>query len=222
MPGQERAVDRGARSARADLARVGTEIRVARLGAGLALSVVADAVGMSAAQISRIERGRVPTANVWQLGRIGAIVGLDIRVRSFPGPDPLRDAGQIRLLERLRSRLHPSLTLRLEVPLPIAGDARAWDGWIAGFVAAAERNGMPVEAETRIVDMQAQVRRITLKMRDASVDHVLVVVAETPANRRAIAAAAPILAGTFPVPARQSLAALGVGRHPGGSALLFV
>ena len=220
MPVQERAADRGARLARTDLARVGDELRVARVSAGIALDVVSRAVGISASQISRIERGQVPTASISQLARIGAVVGLDVRVRSYAGPDPLRDAGQNRLLERLRPRLHPSLALRLEVPLPVAGDQRAWDAWIGGLVSVS--TDMPVEAETRFADGQAQLRRIVLKLRDAGLDHVLLVVADTPANRAAVDATSGLLAGTFPIPARTALRALAEGRHPGGSALVFL
>ncbi len=77
---------------------------------------------------------------------------------------------------------------------------------------------MPAEVETRIHDAQAQVRRITLKMRDSGTDAVIVVVADTPLNRRAVAAAAPMLSGTFPVTARKALAALAEGRYPGARA----
>jgi transcriptional regulator with XRE-family HTH domain len=198
-------------------------LRLARASAGLSLARVSEAVGISASQIARIERGLVQTANIWQLARIGAIVGLDIRVKTFLGSDPLRDAGQVRLLGRLRSSLHPSLSMRLEVPLPWAGDQRAWDAWIAGFIEASTRSqGLPVEGESRIVDAQAQIRRITLKMRDAGVDHVLVDVADTPANRQAVAAAEAITADSFPVSSRKAMAALAAGREPGGSALVFI
>jgi hypothetical protein len=76
--------------------------------------------------------------------------------------------------------------------------------------------------ETRIHDAQGQFRRVALKLRDAELDSVLIVVADTPANRRAIAASERALAGMFPVSARMAFAALADGRHPGGSALIFV
>ena len=223
MPVRERSVDRGVRRAVTDLTRVGSELRVARTAAGIPMSAVSGATGISSSQISRIERGHVPTASVSQLARIGAVVGLDVRVRTYPGPDPLRDAGQVRLIGRLRTHLHPSLVVRLEVPLPIAGDPRAWDAWVGGFVdERPDHRGMPVEAEARFSDAQAQIRQIMLKMRDADVNSVLLVLSETPANRAAVAAASPILTGSFPVSARRALAALGAGRHPGGSALVFI
>ena len=221
MPTRERPVDRGARQARADLLRVGSELRLGRVIAGLSLSAVSGSVGISASQIARIERGLVPTASVTQLARIGAVVGFDVRLRAYPGSDPLRDAGQTRVLERLRSRLHSSLSLRLEVPLPIAGDLRAWDAWIDGFVEAGSR-GLPVEAETRLIDAQAQIRRITLKMRDADVESLLLVISDTPSNRTAVASARVLLNAMFPISSRRAFAALAAGRHPGGSALLLI
>ena len=171
----------------------------------------------------RIERGLVPGASVRELVRLGAVVGLDVRVRAYPGPDPIRDVAQTRLLGRLTARLHPSLTIRHEVPVPIAGDLRAWDAWIAGFVdVSPEKRGLAVDAETRLHDVQALLRRLSLKARDAGVDDVLLVVADTRSNRAAVAASADILGPMFPVLARRALAALAAGRHPGGSALVFL
>jgi transcriptional regulator with XRE-family HTH domain len=214
-------VDRARRVVDRDLIRLGEEFRSARIGAGLSLRFVGERVGRSASQVMRVERGLVPEASVRQLARIGAVVGLDVRIRAYPGPDPIRDASQARLLGRLALRLHPRLVLRHEVPLPIPGDLRAWDGWISGF-AEPDTFGLPVDAETTLHDVQALLRRLSLKARDSGVDHFLLVVADTRSNRRAIAAAADLLGPTFPVSARRALAALTSGRHPGGSALVLV
>jgi hypothetical protein len=160
------------------------------------------------------------SATVFQLARIGAVVGLDVRVRTFPGPTPLRDAGQIALLDRLRRRLGSRLTMRTEVPLPIQGDLRAWDAVIAGF--RPEADPLHTEAETRLYDAQGQFRRIALKARDAGVEVLLLVVGDTPRNRTAVRAAGPMVEEVFPVSPRAALRALAAGRHPGGSALIFV
>jgi len=158
-----------------------------------------------------------------QLAKIGAVVGLDIRIHAYPGPDAIRDAAQTDLLSRFRERLHPDLTFRTEVPLPIGNDLRAWDGVVDGLRSGDELPRIiPTEAETRIHDVQAQFRRIERKARDAEVEHVIVVILETPSNRAAIRAAAAILADRFPISARQALAALARGEHPGGSALIFL
>ncbi len=221
MSSKERAVDRGLRTARHDLLVVGTDIRTARVSAGLSLRAVGRAVGMSYTQVGRIERAVHENVSAMQIARIGAVVGLDVRLRAFPGPAALRDAGQLALLDRLRARLHPDLTLQTEVPLPIERDQRAWDGMIRGFIAPATST-LPAEVETRIHDFQAQTRRIMLKCRDAGIEHVLLVVAGTRTNRRAIRAAQSAVDELFPVPERVALAALGAGAHPGGSALVFL
>jgi hypothetical protein len=170
--------------------------------------------------VGRIERADLPTVNLDQLARLGAAVGLDVRVRAYPGPDLLLDAGQVALLGRLRLRLHPDLTFRTEVPLPIAGDQRAWDGMIGGLSGLAKR--MPVEAETRWLDAQGQMRRLTLKLRDSGLDDVLLLLADTRRNREALAVAASIVLSAFPISPRRALAALALGQHPGGSACLIL
>lgn len=220
MTTRERAADRGSRLARTDMRAIGLDLRTARLMAGLTLRTVGRAVGMSYSQVGRVERGVLPSASVGQLARIGAVVGLDVRLRAYPGPAPLRDAGQLALIDRLRDRLHAGLRLRTEVPVAAAGDQRAWDGVLSGFI----DGGAPlrVEAETRIHDAQAQLRRIALKLRDDSAEDVLLVVSDTPRNRAAVRIMGAVVAESFPVPARQALAALGEGRHPGGSALVFL
>lgn len=154
---------------------------------------------------------------------IGAVVGLDVRVRTYPGGDALRDAGQARLMNRFGAILPPIVWLSSERPLAIVGDQRAWDGSIGGLDGMGRYpSHLRVEAETRIHDFQAQARRIALKARDAGEEHVLVIVADTRLNRDAIRAAGSALLADFPIPPRVALAALRAGRHPGGSAIVFV
>jgi transcriptional regulator with XRE-family HTH domain len=217
---RERPIDRGRRLASADRVRIGKELRVARRVAGKSLDEVGRTSGLSPSQVGRIERGVLATVSVEQLARVGAAVGLDVRVRTYPGPDPLLDAAQVALLGRLRRRMHPELSFRTEVVLPIVGDQRAWDAVIGGLRGA---NGqLPLDADTRLVDGQAQLRRIKLKLRDSGFDSVLWVLAETHANRAALVAAASTIRADFPIPPRRALAALAVGEHPGGSALVLI
>lgn len=224
MPARERPADRGFRLAQGDLRRIGEEARSARLRLGLSLDIVGRAAGVSASQVSRAERGLLATATVSQLARIGAAVGLDVRVRTYPGAVPVRDAAHIALLGRLRARLAPTVRFRIEVPLGAPGDQRAWDAWLDRLVDAHDDqpSGMPVEAETRLTDVQAQVRRMTLKARDDGVRHLLLIVADTDRNRSAVRSASSVIEDSFPVSARAALAALGAGHHPGGSALVFL
>lgn len=217
MGTKERPVDRGTRLGRRIITVSGTDLRIARVGLGLSLAEVGRAVGMSHSQVGRIERARHPSVSVMQLSRICSVVGLDLSVRTYPNGSPLRDRAHLALLERFRERVAAELSVRSEVPLPIPGDLRAWDLLIQG---AGDPIG--VEAETRLVDIQALQRRIELKARDGEVSRVLLVVAASRGNRRAIRDAAPSLEGSFPVPGRVALAALGDGRDPGGSALILI
>ena len=146
---------------------------------------------------------------------MGAVVGLDVRLQVYPAGDPIRDAGQQRLLERLRERLGPSLGWRTEVPLPIDGDRRAWDAMIRG-----SDWRLAVEAETVLDDLQSLERRIALKQRDGGVDHVLVVIADTRRNRRAVASAALLFAGSSR-DTRRTFRALADGRDPGSAVILL-
>jgi hypothetical protein len=154
---------------------------------------------------------------VAQLARIASVVGLDLSVRFYPGPTRLRDAAHLALIARFRARLSPDLTVRTEVPLPLAGDQRAWDAVIEGA-------GEPiaVEAETRLSDVQALERRIALKLRDSGLSRVIVVVAATRSNSRIVREAAASLELAFPVPGRLTLRALAAGRDPGGSSVILV
>ncbi len=188
--------------------------------AGKTLEDVGRAVSLSYSSVGRIERAALPSVTVTQLARIGAVVGLDVRVRAYPGPTPLRDTAQIALFDRLRVRLGSMLVMRTEVPLQIEGDLRAWDAVIAGFQPAADP--LHAEGETRLYDAQAQLRRISLKARDSGVDTVLLVIADTPRNRAAVRAAGPMITEGYPIQPRAALASLAAGRHPGGSAVVFI
>ena len=165
--------------------------------------------------MSRVERAAAPNASLRDLSRLGAVVGLDVVVRAFPGGPPVRDYAHVLLLERLRARLHPRLGWRTEVPLERPGDQRAWDAVITGA-------GSPiaVEAETRLVDVQALQRRIALKVRDGGYAAVILLVADTRSNRIAIRAAGQGLLTMLPVDDRDALARLAEGTDPGGGALI--
>jgi hypothetical protein len=198
-----------------DEARVRAEIARGRRGSGLSHAEVGRQCGMSRTQVARAEAGTRPTT-IREYACMGAAVGLDVRMRAFPGGDPHRDAGQLRLLERLRIRLDPDLSWQTEVPLPISGDRRAWDALIAG-----RGWRTAVEAETVLDDLQAVERRVSLKARDGGIDHVIVLLADTRRNRRALAAA-PHAFPDFSRHVRTVLRELGAGRDPGRSAIVIL
>lgn len=217
MSSRERPVDRAARLSHRALTTLGDEVREARTGAGLSQAAVGAAAGVSHTTVGRIERGRQLGADVPLPSRVCAAVGLDLSVRAFPGGDPIRDVAQVRLLARLRDRLGPGLSWRTEVPLPAVGDPRAWDAMVGDGQATAG-----VEAETRIRDAQALDRRIGLKRRDGGISEVILLVADTVANRRALSASREALRASFPLDGREILRALAAGRVPSGSGILVL
>ena len=217
MATRERAIDRADQDTRRSIGAIGREIRDARRAAGISQAFVGRKVGLSHTQVSRLERGLVLGASVRMLGRLCRTVGLELAVRAFPGGDALRDVAQMRLLERLRRRLHASLHWRTEVPLPQVGDKRAWDAVVSGPGWRAA-----VEAETRLADVQALTRRLELKRRDGGIDHVILLVADTRANREALLAARSALEPAFPLKAASVLDALRNGTDPGGSGIVIL
>src|SRR5215203_5042445 len=104
MATRERPVDRAIRTARRDRVDAGREIHDARVAAGLSLRAVGRAAGTSASQALRVERAELDSLSLEQIARHAAVVGLDARLRLYPGPDPTRDAGQSAIRDRLRPR----------------------------------------------------------------------------------------------------------------------
>ena len=189
------------------------EIRDERLRRGLSLDAVASSLGWSPTKVRRVERGD-PSTTVLDLCRVCVVVGLDPSVRVYPGPTVLRDAGQARLLERFRSRLHPTWDWATEVPFPDPGDRRAWDGFLRR---TSIRIG--VEAEARLRDAQATARRLAIKQRDSGVARVILLLADTRANTAALAGAREYLRASLPLETRAVMQALSHGRDPGANGL---
>jgi hypothetical protein len=188
----------------------------ARTWNGLSLRTVSAAAGIDHTRLWRFERGAVTGLTLSDSAAVGAVLGMDVRLRAYPAGDPIRDVGQQRLLERLHTQLHPRLRWLTEVALPIEGDRRAWDALIGG-----EAWTCGVEAETVLSDVQAVERRLARKRRDGGVDRVTLLVADTRRNRRALAAAP----AAFMSLGRNSRAVLGALRNaelPSESAILFL
>lgn len=101
--------------------------------------------------------------------------------------------------------------------MPIRGDLRATD-------ARARIPGCSVAVElwTRLADWEAQSRSGLLKQRDLDADRLLIVLAETRANRHALRQAGPAALASFPISARAALRALADGRDPGGNAVVLL
>lgn len=206
----------GVQQASAIVRAIGTEIRSTRIAAGVTQRALAARAGISREQLCRLELGRLASVDMRTATILFALLGLRMSVKGFPSGEPMRDAGQLRLLARFEERIPPPWTSRREVPMPIPGDRRAWDELISGPV----RIG--VEAETRPRDLQGTQRSLGLKKRDGGVDRVALLLASTPHNEALVRANIATLRQAFPLDTRAFFAAMNAGRDPGADALLLV
>lgn len=191
MSSRERARDRGQRNATREWVRIGTELREQRLAAGLSQSHVAEVAGLTQSRISRTERSQRLPPRLDELGKHSAALGLRLSVKAYPEGQPVRDAAQLRLLERLRVQLDPELGWKTEVMVGGLRDERAWDAVIFG------PDKIGVDAETRLRDMQALQRKVESKWRDSGVTRVVLLVAATRHNRDVLREFRSALTSTF-------------------------
>lgn len=210
-------VDEAATLGRRLQAELGAGLRDARLGRGLRQVDVARALHTSRFHVSRVERGAPICHGITDLARHGAAVGLRLHARFYPAGGGLRDAAQLDLLRRFRARIGDRWRWQLEAPIPIPGDLRAFDALL--------RNGdttIAVEAITRLRDAQAQLRAATAKQRDGLATRLILLIKGSEANRRALASAADVLATTFPLATKATLAALPAGDDPGDNGIVLL
>jgi transcriptional regulator with XRE-family HTH domain len=198
-------------------AELGEDLRDARLARGLRQTDVARALHTSRFHVSRVERGRLQSLAIADLARHAAAVGLKLHARLYPSAGGLRDAAQLDLLRRLRARVGDRWTWHLESPLPIPGDQRAFDALLTNGPTT-----IAVEAITRLRDAQAQLREASRKQRDGGATRLVLLIAASHANRAALATAADLLATTFPLASRTTLAALGAGDDPGANGIVLL
>jgi transcriptional regulator with XRE-family HTH domain len=217
MGTRERRSDRGREQAARINVTTGVEVRLTRRSGGTSIRTAAAAVDMSESTFGRIERGRLPNVTVEQLALACASVGLKFVARAYPDGAPVRDVAHTRLLRRFRDQSPAEIVWRTEVPIPILGDLRAWD-----LQAKVGTETIGIEAETRLSDVQALDRRIALKVRDSPVTLVLLVLADTTANRRALAESREALRPAFPLDTRAVLGALRSGGPPSASGIVVL
>jgi hypothetical protein len=179
---------------------------------------VASAIDASTSHVSRVENAQLANLGLESLARHAAAVGLRPSVRLFPSGRRLLDRPQLELLARFRSRLHASWRWETEVPMPIAGDLRSADCRVSRPGCA-----IIVEAYTRLSDWQAQTAAASRKKRDLGADRLVILIAATHANRRAVAEADAVRSsGSFPVGTKAALRALARGEDPGSDCLVVL
>lgn len=220
MPSTERLRDRGTRRGQRALANLADEFRDKRLAVGLSQAQVAQAAGISRPTYSRIETVGFGQLPIVAASQVAAVLGLELAIRVFPGPDPMRDAAHAGRLGGVLAHVSAPLTHRTEVPLPQTPERpfeqRAWDALISG---RGRRTGL--EMEMRLRDAQALQRRMELKRRDDPVDALVLLLADTHSNRRALADSPGLFPGYARLTLRELTRVLRAGQHP-PSALVFV
>jgi transcriptional regulator with XRE-family HTH domain len=187
---------------------IAAELREARLATGVSQDHVARVAGLSQSKISRIERAQRTSARVDELAQHCAALGLRLSLKAYPEGEAVRDAGQLRLLQRFREELDGRFGWRSEVPVVGGGDSRAWDVVLDG------PGTIGIDAETRLRDVQAVQRRSELKWRDGGLDRLVLLIAATRHNRVVVREHRAALASTFPADTAEVMAALRRGLLP--------
>lgn len=185
---------------------------------GLSQRRLAEHLGCSQAEYSRFESGAAPDAvRFVRVAETAALLGLELSVGLHPAGPAIRDKGQRALIRRFQELLAAAFEVRAEVPFPGPGDPRAWD-----LVLRLRDVVIGVEAETRVRDVQALVRRMRGRERDGGVDHVVLVLSDSATNRRLLEEIRLALGPAYSGSARRLRAALRSGHGPFASGVLLV
>lgn len=217
MATRETRQQRGSRQGDALTRRLILGLRDARLHSGVSQRQVARLVRCSQSEISRLERTEFLDVPIWRLSEIACVLGFELSASLHIVGQPLRDKGHQELIRRFLAALAVTWNALREVPLPLPGDRRSWDVLLR---LASQRVG--VEAETRLRDVQAFVRRVRERERDGGVDEILVVLADTAHNRSIVGDLRDALGPRFITSPRAILGALRSGQPLPGSGVILL
>jgi transcriptional regulator with XRE-family HTH domain len=212
---EDRAV-RGRRQGHEINRLIGREIRHRRRTAGISQASLAGAIGLSQAEIARIESGASPWLTIANAASILAVLGLRLWAKVYPAGPPLRDAGHLRLLSDFEARLDPRIDCRREWPIPGDAAGRAIDLLLIGLPSP-----IAVEAETLISDIQELERELNLKLANAGLRRMVLLVRGSRRNREVLRAAGS-LSRAFPLSTRAVMHALSAGRDPGANGIVIL
>ena len=151
------------------------------------------------------------------LAAAASVLGLELGAGLFPVGEAIRDNGHQAVIGRFRAQLSPAFRVAAEVLLPNPGDRRAWD-----LVLRLPGQIIGVEVETRVRDIQWLVRRMHEREREGGADVVLLVLADTRANRALLRELLAALGPAYATSSRATLRALRTGQPLSGSGVILV
>jgi len=201
--------------------RLGTEVRMARVAEGMSQAAVASRARVSQTSVGRLEAGG-SRLSVMIIGSVFSALGMDLSLRAFPGSGVrLRDSGQIALTELIRVESSPQLAAEPRAPV---GDHH---GQAADVLLVGRSFGIHIEAESVLVDLQAQLRKGQLKRdgleRKAGAQLAFVMaLRESERNRCAVRGVGNVVRAALPAPPREVLAALRGGLALTRDGLLWI
>lgn len=216
MPARIRPVNEAPRLAAHIRLSVATDLRQARLALGATQTQIADALGVSRNVVSRVELGKAPDLTIGHMVRHAAAVGLKPSVKLYPVGGGVRDVAQARYISKFVARVGAAWRIRLDAPIPLAGDLRAIDVLLSGICTIA------VEVVTRLTDLQAMLRAAQLKQRDIGAQRLIIVISGSHSNRRVLAEFRAVLGPSFDMDTQRVLARLRKGEDPGRDAIVVL
>jgi transcriptional regulator with XRE-family HTH domain len=198
------------------------EFRVAASTSGLTQRQIALRAHIDQSLVSRIQRGLV-VPSLEMAERLSNATGHRFSIRLLPAQGPrLRDTGQMRFAEAIRTQAHPRWKVLLEVPVAPSPDQRAAD-----LVLMQAQHAIHIEIERWLRDFQAQLRRGQLKRlalgeRLERPMRFVLAVADSRSSRSVLAQHAAIVQAALPMNPRHVWAAIRSGETLAHDGLLFV
>jgi transcriptional regulator with XRE-family HTH domain len=194
------------------------QLRTARQLAGVSQRTLAQEVGWSQSELSRLEHFEFQSVPLLRLCEIGSVLGLDLAGGFSPAGDSVRDRGHQKVRGRFGSLVaSPPYGMIHEAPFPGLEDLRSWD-----ILLKLDDFLVGVEIETRVRDVQACVRRIRGRERSGGVDEIVIVLADTAHNRRIAGELREALGARFATDPIEIVAALRSGLRIPGSGVILI
>jgi transcriptional regulator with XRE-family HTH domain len=201
-------------------ARIGSEVKLARITHGMTGRQVADRAGVSWSTEMRVELGD-PNVTITTVCAVTEAVGLDFVGRTYAGQGPtLRDTGQLQFAEHMCAQAHASWQPTIE--LLVGAHGECIDVALFG-----PQEIWASEIERMATDFQARYRRADRKRAILAELHqrpvrLLLVIEDTRRNRAAMEPHLPVIRAALPAGTREVMTALRTGRPLGRDGLAWM